>query len=208
MNESAERRQNLVVLDVEGVLTPEIWIAVADATGVEALRRTTKEEPDYQVLMQGRIDALAAHDVTLTDIQTVISGLSVLEGARDFLDALRSRTQVVLLSDTFEQFSGPFMEQLGLPAILCQYLTVENDRIVGFTPRIADPKRCAVEAFQALNYRVFAAGDSFNDLTMIDAADGGYLFRAPAKISELRDDLDAYTEYDDLLAAFERLLVS
>lgn len=189
-------------------MTPECWIAVADATGIEALRRTTKDEPDYQKLMDGRIEALIEHDVTLTEICTVIATLAPLDGAREFLDTLRSRVQVVLLSDTFDQFAPPLMEQLGQPTILCQSLTVVDDRIVAFEPRIDDPKRCAVNAFRSLNYKVYAAGDSFNDLSMIDAADGGFLFRAPAHIAADRSDLEAFEAYDDLLDGFARMMAA
>lgn len=200
------RRQHLVVLDVEGVLTPEIWIAVAEATGVDALRRTTQDEPDYAKLMQGRIEALTANGIGLTQIQRVIGELEPLPGAGDFLDRLRAQVQVVLLSDTFEQFISPLMAKLGYPAILCHHLDVLDDRIVGFTPRIPDQKRRAVQAFKGLNYRVYAAGDSFNDLSMIDEADAGFLFHAPQRIREQRDDLSAFDAYDDLLAAFEAVI--
>jgi len=172
------------VLDVEGVLTPEIWIAVAEATGVEELRRTTKDEPDYNKLMAGRIAALDANNVCLSDIQRIIGGLDPLPGAAEFMDELRARTQVVLLSDTFEQFISPLMAKLGHPTILCHRLDVVDDCIVQFEPRIVDQKRRAVEAFRSLNFRVIAAGDSFNDLSMIDAAHVGFLFKAPQKIRD------------------------
>lgn len=198
------RRQQVVVLDVEGVLTPEIWVAVANATGVEALRRTTQDEPDYQKLMNGRIDALGSSGVSLSDIRSVISGLDPLPGAGDFLDQLRSQTQVVLLSDTFDQFISPLMAKLNHPTILCHQLDVVDDLVVGFEPRIADQKRCAVKAFHGLNFRVIAAGDSFNDLSMIDEADVGFLFRAPQRIRDDRSDLAAFDSYDDLLDAITR----
>ncbi len=194
--------QSIVVLDVEGVLTPEIWIALADEYDIAALRRTTKDEPDYQLLMQGRIDVLSEHGITIDRIQKVIEGLEPLEGAKTFLDALRAETQVLLLSDTFEQFISPLMAQLGHPTILCHRLEIDVDgRIIAFRPRVLDQKRRAVEAFQAMNYRVFAAGDSFNDLAMIDAAESGFLFRAPASIAADRSDLEAFVDYDDLLGA-------
>lgn len=194
--------QCMVVLDVEGVLTPEIWIALATEFGIDVLRRTTKDEPDYARLMQGRIDALAAHDITIQQIQKVIETLEPLTGAHAFLDQLRSETQVVLLSDTFEQFIGPLMAQLDWPAILCHRLTIdETGRIAAFRPRVEEQKREAVRAFQSMNYRVFAAGDSFNDLKMIDAADVGFLFKAPAAIAAERPDLAAFDDYDDLLDA-------
>ncbi len=195
------QRQKLVVLDVEGVLTPEIWIAVADKTGIEALRRTTKDEPNYQKLMNDRIEALDDAGVTLSDIQAVIAQLQPLDGASEFLDRLRASVQVVLLSDTFEQFISPLMAQLNQPTILCHRLDVTDDRIVSFTPRIENQKRHAVEAFQAMNYFVAAAGDSFNDLAMIDQADAGFLFRSPAAIQESRPDLAAFEDYDDLYRA-------
>lgn len=195
----------MVVLDVEGVLTPEIWIALATEFGIDSLRRTTKDEPDYAKLMQGRIDALTEQNITIEQIQKVIGTLEPLPGAHAFLDELRSETQVVLLSDTFEQFIAPLMAQLDWPAILCHRLTIdETGRILAFTPRIDEQKRAAVHAFQSMNFTVFAAGDSFNDLKMIDAADVGYLFKAPPAIAAERSDLDAYEEYDELLDALRR----
>jgi len=142
------RRQRIVTLDLEGVLVPEIWIAVAESTGIDALRRTTRDEPDYDVLMRYRLDLLAQHDLTLSRIQEVIGGLSPLPGAADFLDELRSRTQVLILSDTFEEFAQPLMRQLGWPTILCHHLVVEDDRITGYRLRMADPKRAAVLALR------------------------------------------------------------
>ena len=195
------------MLDVEGVLTPEIWIAVAEATGVEELRRTTKDEPDYNKLMAGRIAALDANNVCLSDIQTIIGGLDPLPGAAEFMDELRARTQVVLLSDTFEQFISPLMAKLGNPTILCHRLGVVDDCIVQFEPRIADQKRRAVEAFRSLNFRVIAAGDSFNDLSMIDAAHVGFLFKAPQKIRDDRADLRAFDTHPELLAAIAEVSV-
>ena len=201
-------RQALVTLDVEGVLTPEIWIALAEAFGIDTLRRTTKDEPDYGLLMKGRINELTAHDLTIHDIQGVIAGLEPLEGAREFLDTLRSEIQVVLLSDTFEQFIGPLMAHLGHPTILCHRLQIEDSRVVDFTPRVDNQKRCAVEAFRAMNYGVIAAGDSFNDLQMIDAAHHGFLFKAPAAIQADRSDLPAFETYDDLLGAIREISAS
>lgn len=195
------RRQQVVVLDVEGVLTPEIWIAVAEATGVEALRRTTQDEPDYGKLMAGRIEALNANGVCLSDICQVIAGLDPLPGAHEFLTQLRAQTQVILLSDTFEQFIAPLMAKLDHPTILCHRLEVVDDCIVRFEPRIADQKRHAVQAFHGLNFKVIAAGDSFNDLSMIDEADVGFLFKAPQRIRDLRTDLAAFDTHDELLAA-------
>jgi phosphoserine/homoserine phosphotransferase len=199
---AAAPRQSVVTLDVEGVLTPEIWIALATRYDIDELRRTTKDEPDYGKLMQFRIDVLGRHGIALRAIQEVIAELEPLDGARAFLDELRSQTQVVLLSDTFEQFITPLMVKLGSPTVFCHRLDVaESGMIRSFTPRIADQKREAVEAFQRLNFAVIAAGDSFNDLSMIDAADAGFLFRAPPAIAAARHDLAAYEDYDDLLGA-------
>lgn len=200
-------RQQLVVLDVEGVLTPEIWIAVAEATGIDELRRTTKDEPDYDKLMAGRIAALGANDVCLSDIQQIIGGLDPLPGASEFLDELRNRTQVVLLSDTFEQFIAPLMAKLRHPTILCHRLDVVDDCVVHYEPRVPDQKRRAVEAFRSLNYRVIAAGDSFNDLSMIDAAHVGFLFKAPQRIRDDRSDLRAFDTHPELLAAIAEVSV-
>ena len=196
-----DEQQTIVTLDLEGVLVPEIWIAVAEATGIEALRRTTRDEPDYDVLMRGRLDLLEQHGLTLSRIQEVIGGLAPLPGAAEFLTALRERTQVVILSDTFEQFAEPLMRQLGWPALLCHRLVVDDDRIVGYRLRMPDPKRAAVLAFQSLNYRVVAAGDSYNDTSMLLAADAGFLFHAPANVVAEFPQLPALDAYDELLAS-------
>lgn len=195
------RQQAIVTLDLEGVLVPEIWIAVAEATGIEALRRTTRDEPDYDVLMRYRLDLLAEHDLTLSRIQEVIGGLSPLPGAAEFLDELRSRTQVLILSDTFEEFAQPLMRQLGWPTILCHHLVVDDDRITGYRLRMPDPKRSAVLALQGLNYRVVAAGDSYNDTTMLLAADAGFLFHAPPNVVAEFAQLPALDEYGELLTS-------
>jgi phosphoserine/homoserine phosphotransferase len=194
-------RQVIVTLDVEGVLVPEIWIAVAERTGIEGLRRTTRDEPDYDVLMRYRLDLLAEHGLSMSLIQDVIGGLTPMDGAVEFLDELRSETQVVLLSDTFEQFARPLMRQLGWPTVLCHRLVVEDDRIVGYRLRQPDQKQRSVEAFHALNYRVIAAGDSYNDTTMLGAADAGYLFHAPPNVIAEFPHFPALDTYDDLLAA-------
>lgn len=194
-------RQTLVTLDLEGVLIPEIWIAVAERTGIDALRRTTRDEPDYDVLMRGRLDVLAAHDLGLSDVQAVIATLEPLAGAKAFLDELRRRTQVVILSDTFEQFAGPFMAQLDQPTILCHRLVVDDDRIVDYCLRQPDQKRGAVRAFQSLNLRVVAAGDSYNDTTMLASADAGFLFRSPPIVQAEFPQFCAYDDYDELLDA-------
>lgn len=195
--------QTIVTLDMEGVLVPEIWIAVAERTGIDELRRTTREEPDYDVLMRYRLDILEKHDLSLSLIQEVIAGLEPLPGAADFVAELRSRTQLVILSDTFEEFAAPLMRQMGMPTILCHRLVVEDDRITDYEIRIDDPKRRAVTALQGLNYKVIAAGDSYNDTTMLLAADAGFLFHAPDNVKAEFPQLPAFDEFDDLLAAME-----
>jgi phosphoserine / homoserine phosphotransferase len=188
-----------VTLDLEGVLVPEIWIAVAERTGIDGLRRTTRDEPDYDVLMRGRLDLLAEHGLTMSLVSDVISELVPLPGAVDFLDELRERTQVVILSDTFEQFAEPLMRQLGRPTILCHRLVVDHDRIIDYCLRMPDQKRYAVEAFRSLNYRVIAAGDSYNDISMLVAADAGFLFHAPDNIRDEFPQFPAFDQYPDLL---------
>ena len=205
----AERAaQNLVTLDLEGVLIPEIWIAVAEATGIEDLRRTTRDEPDYDLLMQQRLTLLDRHGLTMTRIEEVISTLQPLEGARAFLDELRQLCQVVILSDTFEQFGRPFMRQLGMPTLLCHRLIISNDRVTDFELRLVDQKRLAVEAFRSLNYHVVAAGDSYNDTAMLQAAHHGFLFRAPRNVIAEFPQFDALESYDDLYQAIARSLAN
>ena len=199
-------KQALVTLDMEGVLTPEIWIAVAEKTGIADLRRTTRDEPDYDKLMQGRLAILDQHGLKLSDIQKVIETLELLPGARDFMDTLRSQVQVLILSDTFEQFAAPFMRQLGMPTLLCHTLIVENDKIVNYKLRLPDQKREAVAAFKKLNYRVIAAGDSFNDTSMLKEADAGFLFHAPDNIKAQFPEFKAVDEYDDLLALISKAI--
>lgn len=200
-------RQTLVTLDLEGVLIPEIWIAVAEVTGVDGLHRTTRDEPDYDVLMRYRLDLLDEHGITMPKIQSVIASLSPLDGARTFLDALRERTQVVILSDTFEQFAAPLMPALGMPTVFCHRLITDGDRIVGYRLRQQDQKRRAVAAFHSLNYRVVAAGDSYNDTTMLIEADSGILFRAPDNVQSEFPQFQAISDYDELLAAIEAALI-
>jgi len=195
-----DARQTIVTLDLEGVLVPEIWIAVAERTGVDALRRTTRDEPDYDVLMRSRLGLLAEHGLTMSLVADVIAGLAPLPGARAFLDELRSRTQVILLSDTFEQFAAPLMVQLGMPTVLCHRLVVEDDRIVDYRLRQPDQKRRAVQALHALEYRVVAAGDSYNDTAMLAEADAGFLFHAPPNVIDEFPSFPAVDEYDELLA--------
>ncbi|MEI7617160.1 MAG: bifunctional phosphoserine phosphatase/homoserine phosphotransferase ThrH [Actinomycetota bacterium] len=200
MSATTTPQQSIVTLDLEGVLVPEIWIAVAVRTGIEALRRTTRDEPDYDVLMRGRLQILDEHGLTMSTIADVISTLSPLEGAREFLDTLRSMTQVLLLSDTFEQFGQPLMRQLGFPTLICHRLVVANDQIVDYKLRLPDQKREAVRALHGLNYRVIAAGDSFNDTAMLAEADAGFLFHAPDSIKAMFPQFPAVDEYDELLA--------
>lgn len=196
-------KQTIVTLDMEGVLTPEIWIAVAERTGIPELRRTTRDEPDYDKLMRYRIDILDRHGITLSKIQEVIGGLSPLPGAVEFIQALRERGQVVILSDTFEQFAQPLVRQLGWPTIFCHRLIVENDRITGYRLRMVDQKRQSVRALQLLHYRVLAAGDSYNDTTMLRQADYGFLFHAPENIRREFPQFPAFDEYAKLLAAMD-----
>ena len=200
------QQQTLVTLDLEGVLVPEIWIAVAERTGIEALRRTTRDEPDYDVLMKGRLAILDEHGLTMSTIAEVIDGLDPMDGARDFLDALRARTQVVILSDTFEQFGAPLMRHLGMPTILCHQLVVTDDCIVDYRLRMPDQKRHAVEAFRALNYRVVSAGDSYNDAAMLAAAHAGFWFHAPDSIQAEFPQFPATHTYDELFAAITNAL--
>ena len=195
------RQQSIVVLDLEGVLVPDIWIAVAERTGIKELRRTTRDEPDYDVLMRGRLKILDEHGFTLSLISDVIGGLRPLPGAKEFLDTLRSRSQVLILSDTFEQFAAPLMRQLGMPTILCHRLVVRDDRIVDYRLRLPEQKRSAVEAFQGMNYRVIAAGDSYNDSAMLKAADTAFWFRPPPTIPEQFPQFPTFESYDDLLEA-------
>ena len=198
----------LVTLDVEGVLLPEIWIAIAERTGVDALARTTRDEPDYDRLMQGRLALLDEHGLTMTMIADVIAGLRPLDGAVEFLDGLRSQTQVILLSDTFAEFARPLMAMLHWPTILCHSLVIVDDRVVDYRLRIPDQKRHAVLAFQGLGYRVVAAGDSYNDTSMLLAADAGLLFRAPANVKAEFPHLPAYDTYAELTAAITAALRS
>jgi phosphoserine / homoserine phosphotransferase len=194
-------QQTIVTLDLEGVLVPEIWIAVAEKTGIEALRRTTRDEPDYDVLMRGRVALLNEHGLLMSDIESVIATLSPMDGALDFLNSLRERTQVLLLSDTFEQFGKPLMRQLHWPTLLCHRLMVNADRVVGYQLRMPDQKRHAVNALRELNYRVVAAGDSYNDTAMLGAAHAGFLFHAPNNVKAEFPQFRAFDDYGDLLSA-------
>jgi phosphoserine / homoserine phosphotransferase len=192
-------KQSIVTLDLEGVLVPEIWIAVAEKTGIKELRRTTREEPDYDKLMRGRLKILDQHQLKLSDIQAVIRTLRPLDGGRAFLEELRALTQVIILSDTFEQFASPLMQQLGWPTLLCHRLVVKNDVIVDYQIRLPEQKQKAVAALKLLNYRVIAAGDSFNDTAMLGEADVGFLFHAPENIQQRFPGFQAVNDYGALL---------
>ena len=191
-------KQSIVTLDMEGVLTPEIWIAVAEKTGIAELRRTTRDEPDYDKLMRGRLAILDRHGLKLKDIQQVIGSLAPLPGAKDFLDDLRSWVQVIILSDTFEQFASPLLRQLGWPTLLCHRLVVEEDRITDYKLRVPEQKQKAVAALKLLNYHVIAAGDSFNDTAMLTEAQVGILFRAPDNVKQQFPHFQAVDEYAEL----------
>lgn len=193
----------IACLDLEGVLIPEIWINVAERTGIEALRRTTRDEPDYDKLMQYRLGILDEHGITLGQIQEVIDGMGPLDGAAEFLDWLRARAQVIILSDTFYQFAQPLMRQLGYPCLFCHALQVNSDdRVTGYELRIDDGKRRAVESLRALNFRVVASGDSYNDTTMLGVADAGILFRPPDNVIEEFPQYPVCRTYDELKQAF------
>ena len=184
---------------MEGVLTPEIWIAVSEKTGIPELRRTTRDEPDYDKLMRGRLAILDKHGLKLSDIQQVIGALSPLEGGKEFLDELRSKVQVIILSDTFEQFATPFLRQLGWPTLLCHTLVVEQDRIVDYKLRVPDQKKKAVAAFKSLNYHVISAGDSYNDTAMLLEANVGFLIHAPENVKKEFPQFEAVESHAELL---------
>ncbi len=198
----------LVCLDLEGVLVPEIWIEFAKKTGIEALKKTTRDEPDYDVLMKSRIEILKENGLTLADIQTVISQMEPLEGAKEFMAELRSLTQVIILSDTFEEFAAPLMKQLDYPTIFCNSLVVNpsTNMIEDYTIRKQDGKRCAINALGAINIQTFAAGDSYNDLTMILTADAGIFFCPPKSIVEENPSVGVALNYKELLAAIKAFI--
>ncbi len=192
----------ITCLDLEGVLVPEVWIAFAEKTGIEELRRTTRDEPDYDVLMRGRLEILDANGFKLEDIQDVIGTLAPLEGAVAFLDELRSKTQLVILSDTFYQFAEPLMRQLAWPTLFCHELIVADDgRVADYKLRIDDGKKRAVAAFQELGFTVHAAGDSYNDTTMLGEADRGVLFRCPDNVAEEFPQFARTESYAELMSA-------
>jgi len=199
-------KQSIVTLDMEGVLTPEIWIAVAEKTKIPELRRTTRDESDYDKLMRGRLAILDRHGLKLSDIQNVIGGLQPLPGAKAFLDELRSLVQVVILSDTFEQFAAPLLRQLGWPTLLCHRLVVENDRIVDYKLRVPDQKKKAVAAFKSLNYHVISAGDSYNDTAMLLEANVGFLIHAPEKVKKDFPQFKAVESHAELLKLIKTAL--
>ncbi len=198
---------NIVCLDLEGVLVPEIWIAFSEASGIPELRRTTRDEPDYDKLMRWRIGILKEHGLGLKDIQKTIATIDPLPGAKEFMDTLRSETQVIILSDTFEQFASPLMKKLGWPTIFCNTLEVgENGEITGYKIRVPQSKLSTVKALQSVGFETIASGDSYNDLAMIQVSKAGFLFRTTEKIRADYPDLPAFESYDDLLQAIRGAL--
>ena len=198
---------NIVCLDMEGVLVPEIWIAFAQESGIPQLSRTTRDEPDYDKLMKWRLGILKEHGLGLREIQAVIAKIDPLPGAKEFLGALRAETQAIILSDTFEQFAKPLMEKLGWPCLFCNTLEVaENGEITGYQMRCAQSKLTTVKALQSIGYDTIAAGDSFNDLAMIQASKAGFLFKSTEAIKAAHPELPAFEEFDGLLAAIEGAL--
>ena len=198
---------NIVCLDMEGVLVPEIWIAFAQESGIPQLSRTTRDEPDYDKLMKWRLGILKEHGLGLREIQAVIAKIDPLPGAKEFLDKLRTRTQVIILSDTFEQFAQPLMEKLGWPCLFCNTLEVaENGEITGYQMRCAQSKLTTVKALQSIGYDTIAAGDSFNDLGMIQASRAGFLFRSTDAIKAAHPELPALETFDELLTAIRGAL--
>ena len=198
---------NIVCLDMEGVLVPEIWIAFSEASGIPELRRTTRDEPDYDKLMTWRLGILKEHGLGLREIQATIARIDPLSGAKAFLDELRSMTQVIILSDTFEEFAKPLMEKLGWPTIFCNSLEVaENGEITGYKMRCEKSKLTTVKALQSIGYDTIASGDSFNDLGMIQASKAGFLFKSTEQIKRDYPQIPAYEEFDDLLAAIKAAL--
>ena len=198
---------NVVCLDLEGVLVPEIWIAFSVESGIPELKRTTRDEPDYDKLMKWRLEILRQHGLTLTDVQNTIAKIHPLEGAKEFLDELRSITQVIIVSDTFTQFAQPLMEKLGWPTLFCNELIVDGDgNITGHKMRVEKSKLTTVKCLQAMGFDTIAAGDSFNDLGMIQASKAGFLFRSTEQIKADFPQYEAFEEFDDLLAAIKKAL--
>ena len=197
----------ITCLDVEGVLVPEIWVAFAEASGIPELKRTTRDEPDYNKLMRWRLDTLKAHGLGIKEIQETISKIDPLPGAKEFLDKLREMTQVIIISDTFSQFAGPLMKKLGYPTIFCNSLVVaDNGEITDFKMRCEKSKYTTVKALQSIGYDTIASGDSYNDLEMIEASKAGFLFRTTEKIKHDYPHLPAFEGYDELLAAIEQVI--
>lgn len=198
---------NIVCLDLEGVLVPEIWIAFAEKSGIPELKRTTRDEPDYDKLMHWRLGVLKEHGLGLKEIQETIAKIDPLPGAKEFLDELRATTQVIIISDTFTQFAGPLMKKLGYPTIFCNSLEVAPDgEITGFKMRCENSKLTTVKALQSIGYETIASGDSHNDLAMIQASKAGFLFRSTEQIKKDYPELPAFESYDDLLAAIKKAL--
>ena len=198
---------NIVCLDLEGVLVPEIWIAFAEETGISELKRTTRDEPDYDKLMNYRINILKEHGLGLKEIQETIAKIDPMPGAKEFLDELREITQVIIISDTFTQFAGPLMKKLGYPTIFCNSLEVADDgEITGFKMRIENSKLTTVEALQSIGYDTIASGDSHNDLGMIKASKAGFLFRSTEEIKKEYPELPAFETYDELMDAIKKAL--
>lgn len=196
---------NIVCLDLEGVLVPEIWIVFAKASGIPELKRTTRDEPDYDKLMNWRLGILKEHGLGLKEIQETIATIDPIPGAKEFLDELRKTTQVIIISDTFTQFAAPLMEKLGWPTIFCNSLEVaENGEITGFKMRIENSKYTTVKALQSIGYETIASGDSYNDLGMIQASKAGFLFKSTEQIKKDHPELPAFEEYDELLAAIKK----
>ena len=197
---------NIVCLDLEGVLVPEIWIAFAEASGIPELKRTTRDEPDYDKLMKWRIGILKEHGLGLKEIQDTIAKIDPIPGAKEFLDELRSITQVIIISDTFSQFAGPLMKKLGYPTIFCNSLEVaENGEITGFKMRVENTKYTTVKALQSIGFQTIASGDSHNDLGMIQASKAGFLFKSTEQIKKDHSELPASETYDELMAAIKRI---
>lgn len=197
----------IICLDLEGVLVPEIWIAFAEASGIPELKKTTRDEPDYEKLMNWRIGVLKEHGLGLKEIQETIAKIDPLPGAKEFLDELRSFSQVIIISDTFAQFAGPLMKKLGWPTIFCNSLEVaDNGEITGFKMRIENSKLTTVRALQSIGYDTIASGDSYNDLGMIKASKAGFLFKSTDKIKADNPELPAYDTYDELMAAIRRAM--
>ena len=198
---------NIVCLDLEGVLVPEIWIAIAETSGIPELKRTTRDEPDYDKLMKWRLGILKEHGLGLKEIQETIAKIDPIPGAKEFLDELRSITQVIIISDTFSQFAGPLMKKLGYPTIFCNSLEVaDNGEITGFKMRVENSKYTTVKALQSIGFQTIASGDSHNDLGMIQASKAGFLFKSTEQIKKAHPELPAYETYDELMAAIKKAL--